>query len=101
MPITRPVIFTLAARYELIHAQDWYENEVTGLGRRFLSEVEAVIERMRANPQQFPAIHKSVRRARLQHFPYCLMFVMEPDDSLTVIACFHGSQNPIRWQGRE
>lgn len=100
MSLTRPVILTPAARYELIHAQDWYENELPGLGRRFLAEVEAAIERMQTNPQQFPTIHKNVRRALLRHFPYCLMFVIEPDDSLTVIACFHGSRNPIRWQGR-
>jgi hypothetical protein len=30
-----PVIFTQAARAELIDAQDWYENEASGLGRCF------------------------------------------------------------------
>jgi hypothetical protein len=29
------VIFTLPARAELIDAQDWYENEVSGFGRHF------------------------------------------------------------------
>lgn len=54
MPITRPVIFTPAARYELIHAQDWYENEVIGLGRRFLSEVEAwSIQHFNGSPVSF------------------------------------------------
>jgi len=28
------------------------------------------------------------------------MFLIEPNDSLTVIACFHGSRNPVRWHGR-
>jgi hypothetical protein len=26
------------------------------------------------------------------------MFVVEFDDTLTVIACFHGSRDPERWQ---
>jgi hypothetical protein len=74
-----PVIFTLAARAELIDAQDWYENEAPGLGRRFRAAVEAVIQRMSANPRQFPAVYKNIRRALLRRFPYALMFVIDAD----------------------
>ena len=95
-----PVIFTLAARAELIDAQDWYENEVPGLGRRFRAAIDAVIERMSANPRQFPVIYKNVHRALLRRFPYALMFVIEADETLTVIACFHGSRDPSHWQKR-
>ena len=93
-----PVIFTLAARAELIDAQDWYENEAPGLGRNFRAAVDAVIQRMSANPWQFPVVYKSIRRALLRHFPYALMFVIEADETLTVIACFHGSRDPKHWQ---
>jgi plasmid stabilization system protein ParE len=55
---------------------------------------------MTANPQQFPVIHKNVRRALLRRFPYALMFVIETDTTLTVIACFHGSRDPAQWQRR-
>ena len=95
-----PVIFTPRARAELIDAQDWYENEVPGLGPRFRAAVEAVIEQMNANPRQFPVIYKMIRRALLRSFPYALMFVIESDESLTVIACFHGSRDPAHWQKR-
>ena len=100
MPVTFPVIFTPHARAELIDAQEWYENEVPGLGRRFRAEVEAVIELASANPRQFPVIHKSIRRALLRRFPYAMMFVIEADESLTVIACFHGSRDPAHWRER-
>jgi plasmid stabilization system protein ParE len=95
-----PVIFTLPARAELIDAQDWYENEAPGLGRRFHEAVDAVVERMSATPRQFPVIYKNVRRALLRRFPYALMFVIEADETLTVIACFHGSRDPAHWQKR-
>jgi plasmid stabilization system protein ParE len=94
------VIFTLTARAELIEAQDWYENEAPGLGRRFRQAVDAAIERTTANPLQFPAIYRNVHRALLRRFPYALLFVIEPDDTLTVIACFHGSRDPAHWQKR-
>ena len=48
------VIFTHAARAELIEAQDWYEDEATGLGRRFREAIDALVERMSDNPRQFP-----------------------------------------------
>jgi hypothetical protein len=45
-------------------------------------------------------IYKNVRRALLRRFPYALMFVIEADETLTVIACFHGSRDPEHWQKR-
>jgi plasmid stabilization system protein ParE len=94
------VIFSPRARAELIDAQDWYENEAPGLGRSFRAAVDAVVQRMSASPRQFPMIHKNVRRALLRRFPYALMFVIEADETLTVIACFHGSRDPVHWQKR-
>lgn len=95
-----PLIFTPVARTELIDAQDWYENQIPGLGPRFMAAVDAAIERIRTNPVQFPVIYKNIRRALLRRFPYALMFVIEPDDTLVVIACFHGSRDPAQWQNR-
>jgi plasmid stabilization system protein ParE len=100
VPVTYPVTFTLAARAELIGAQDWYENEAPGLGRRFRAAVDSVIQRLAANPRQFPVIYKDVRRTLLRRFPYALMFVIEADEAVTVVACFHGSRDPARWQKR-
>jgi plasmid stabilization system protein ParE len=94
------VVFTPAARFELMDAQNWYEDEMPGLGARFLAEVSALIERMQENPQQFPVVHRNIRRALLRHFPYALMFVIGQDERLTVLACFHGSRDPLHWQKR-
>lgn len=99
MPVAFNVVFTQAARGELIDAQDWYEGEAPGLGRRLRAEIDAAIERMSATPLQFPVVHKNVRRARLSRFPYMLFFVIE-GDLLLVIACFHASRDPRQWQQR-
>ena len=99
MPIAYSVIFTQAARAELADAQDWYEGESVGLGRRFRQAIGILIERMIDNPRQFPIVLKNVRRALLRRFPYLLFFVVE-DDALIVIACFHASRDPSHWQKR-
>ena len=93
-----PVVFTQAAREELIKAQDWYEEEVSGLGRRFRKEVDVLVQRIGQNPQQFPVALKNVRRALLRRFPYSLFFAIEEDRAVLVIACFHASRDPARWQ---
>ncbi len=93
------VVFTQAARLELIDAQDWYEDEAPGLGRRFREAIDALAERMTAKPWQFPAVFKNVRRALLRRFPYALFFVVD-GDTLLVIACFHASRDPAQWQKR-
>lgn len=94
------VIFTQAARAELIQAQDWYEGEATDLGRRFREAIDALAKRMSENPRQFPILlMKNVRRALLRHFPYSLFFVVE-DQDLIVIACLHASREPSHWQKR-
>ncbi|MGB9235957.1 MAG: type II toxin-antitoxin system RelE/ParE family toxin [Terriglobales bacterium] len=93
------VIFTLAAQVELVDAEDWYEAKLPGLGMRFREEVDATVARLRENPHQFPAVFRDVHRARLRKFPYGLFFRIEVD-ALVVIACFHGSRNPQRWERR-
>ncbi len=84
----------------MTEAHHWYESECSGLGRRFLGEVDDAIERMRSSPKLFPTVHRNVQRALLRRFPYALLFVTERDQSLTVLACFHSSRNPLRWQER-
>jgi hypothetical protein len=93
------VVFTQASRLELIQAEDWYEGEVAGLGRRFREAVDTVAKRISTNARQFPFVFKTVHRALLRHFPYSLFFVIE-DDTAFVIACFHSSRDPARWQRR-
>ena len=67
------VRFTQTARSELIDAQDWYEGEARGLGRRFRQAVDDVAERMSASPLQFPLVYKNVRRAVLRRFPLAFL----------------------------
>jgi plasmid stabilization system protein ParE len=64
-----PVIFTPAARAELIGAHDWYENEATGLDKRFRAAIDAAIEHMSDNPRQFPVVYRSIAAPYSAAFP--------------------------------
>ncbi len=91
-------LFDVAAR-EVMEARDWYEKESTGLGGRFIDELEHQLERIMANPGQFPFILEDVRRAKLRIFPYGIFF-RERGNLVFVIACFHASRDPLTWQRR-
>lgn len=95
----RSVIFGPAARAEMLDAVDWYDSHASGLGDQFVAEVEATITRIAANPLQFPAVLREVRRVRLRRFPYALFFRAD-DSEIFVLACFHSNRDPKRWQGR-
>ena len=94
-----PARFTEAARAELIDAQDWYEAEAPGLGRRFRTEIDSVVRRMADNPRQFPPSLGLSSGESAKKFPYALFFLVEPD-ALLVVACFHSSRDPRHWQKR-
>ena len=97
--MTRLLVFMPAARLEAVEAQDWYEREAPGLGARFRAELDRQVERILANPFQFPVMLADIRRAHLRRFPYGLYF-RPLDDAIYVIACFHSSRDPAIWQSR-
>ena len=94
-----PVVFSQAARAEVLEAQTWYARQASGLAARFRDEVAAGVARLQSNPLQCPVVFKQVRRARLRMFPYALFFCVHAD-ALFVIACFHSSRDPAQWQQR-
>jgi plasmid stabilization system protein ParE len=95
------VVFTAAARAELIEAQDWYAERSVELGRRFRRALDRAVFRVADDPLRFPVVWRDrVRRALLlDRFPYALFFTFEGDE-ITVIACFHASRDPRRWHDR-
>jgi hypothetical protein len=74
------VVFTQAARLELVQAEDWYESEVAGLGRRFREAIDTVAKRISINARQFPVVFKSIRRALCVVSPsrYCSLLKAIP-----------------------
>ena len=89
----RQVVFRQQARREFDQAGDWYEKERAGLGLEFLAEIQGLIDRITGNPEQFPILHRDVRKAVARRFPYCVYF-RERERNIVVLAVFHGSRNP-------
>lgn len=67
--MSRRLIVRPEAEAEMADAFDWYEDRVPGLGSQFLLCVDAVFSAILRSPQQFPRVHRVVRRALTRRYP--------------------------------
>lgn len=89
------------AEAEAGEAARWYEGERAGLGKSFLDRIELALGGITENPLRFPVIHRDLRRAMVQRFPYGLFFRIRPPAIIRVVAILHLTRDPQRWQTRK
>ena len=79
----------------------YYEDQETGLGLRFHLEVQKAIEIIQRHPgigSPYKSTH--LRRYVLGSFPY-IIFYLELDAVLWIIAIAHSKRKPDYWKKRE
>lgn len=92
------LIFTPEAEKDADDGYFWYENKRIGLGRQFLTAVDACIQSIKRNPK-YQVVDKAYHRAVVRRFPYAV-FYEETDQQIIVYAVFQCSQNPDKWRER-
>lgn len=91
--------FLEPARNELDEAFNWYEMEQSGLGRRFLVEVQSTLKRITVFPDSCAVIATGLRRCMTRRFPYSLVYGVE-NDTIVIVAVAHMHRTPLYWLGR-
>jgi len=99
LPPKRKVSLSVRAHRDLRKTYDWYENQRTGLGRRFTNAFVDAIDVAIERPTSFPVTHRDVRRVILRRFPYALFFRLI-DDTIRVIGVIHLHRRPSAWRRR-
>ena len=87
------------ANQDLDSAYYWYERQKIGLGKRFLTAINASFQSIQKTPAGYQIIHKDYRRAVLRRFPYAI-FYEEQEDQIVIYAVLHTARNPEDWQER-
>jgi plasmid stabilization system protein ParE len=87
------------AEQDAAEAYRWYEERQPGLGEEFLGCVEVCVQSIRRNPELYSIAHESYRRALVRRFPYAV-FYEYAEDTITIYAIFHCSQDPGKWRVR-
>ncbi len=89
------VLIRPAAGWDLEEAFDWSEGIESGLGPRFLANVDRIVTVLEEHPFAYQLHYKTVRRAVVQQSPYLLYHVSTPE-RVHIIACYSGHRDP-RW----
>ncbi len=95
----KEVIFDRLAKLELDDSTEFYDNQVSGLGKRFRIEVKSGIRRIRENPETWPREKGEIKRYLLHKFPYKILYSIEKD-YLYIIAIAHCHRRPDYWIDR-
>jgi plasmid stabilization system protein ParE len=93
------VVLRGLAEQELREAQQWYEEQQSGLAVEFTQAIDRVLDRIAENPRLYPEIYQGARRAVCRPFPYLLWYRIV-DDQVIVLACVHGKRDPRRIASR-
>ena|SRR5437016_2865673 len=97
--MARRVVVQPQSDLDIQAAAVWYEDQQSGLGTRFLDELDLVFQRIAESPLQFPRLEGDVRRALLRRFPYGVYFLAESEE-VKVLAVLHLHRQPDMWKSR-
>jgi toxin ParE1/3/4 len=85
------------AREDMQKSFDWYNEQQSGLGERFLLEVIATFRLIETAPLHYKEkFSKKFRFARVSVFPYVIVFKIKKQ-FVVVNSVFHTSRNPKRF----
>jgi plasmid stabilization system protein ParE len=94
--VTYRLLVRRQAKLDLRRAARWYEERHPGLGRELVAEVDAVLDRITKNPNQYQVAYRNIRRAVVQRFPYGVFYRIDGSDIL-VFAIVHLHRDPSVW----
>ncbi len=81
------------AESDISQATLWYSDKNKKLGLDYLNLLNSKFNQISINPLQFPVVHKEIRRALLQKYPYAIYFKIETD-CILILAVLHTFRNP-------
>lgn len=89
------------AKNDIKNATHWYNEKQKGLGKRFTSKIKEKVHFIKQHPKASILKYKNVRTAIVDIFPFMIHYIIdEQKELITIIAVFHTSQNPKKWEKR-
>lgn len=87
------------AEEEFIQASQFYDLKVSGLGDKFIHEVEQATALLSERTEIGQRIDRIYRRIVLDRFPFSLIYSIEPNKAW-IIALAHQKRRPGYWRSR-
>lgn len=96
----RPYRLHPEAFQEVDEVASFYKERQPGLEKRFLEALEDAIVRIRRNPLMYRRVEGEVRKCRVLHFPYGVIYRVDEKNCLEVLAVMHLRRQPGYWKSR-
>ena len=87
------IFVTGEAETEIESAYDWYEEQETNLGHKFIARIEVAYQLILDFPFGFPARRKDYRECFIGIFPFVIIYSVV-GNRIIVYKVFHTSRNP-------
>ncbi|MGB3514891.1 MAG: type II toxin-antitoxin system RelE/ParE family toxin [Elainellaceae cyanobacterium] len=97
----KPLVLHSEAIAELDGAVAYYQDQRSGLGLDFLSNVEQAFGKIQQHPELgTPYTVRGLRRYVLQRFPFSI-FYAELEACIWIVAIAHSKRKPNYWRKRQ
>ncbi|MGH8595838.1 MAG: type II toxin-antitoxin system RelE/ParE family toxin [Gammaproteobacteria bacterium] len=91
-----PVVYHPKVGRDLAAGFGYYEEQVEGLGEKFLIAVDSGFDVIEHYPEMFAQVHGEVRRALVSRFPYAIFYRVE-SKRVVVLTVLHTARDPKLW----
>jgi len=91
--------FLPEAQAEFFEAAEYYEERETGLGKRFIAEIQEACATILDHPLLWREREGGFRRVNCPVFPYYVGYYIR-GETIVVAAIAHGSRYPDYWKHR-
>ncbi|MES2645546.1 MAG: hypothetical protein V4717_01630 [Bacteroidota bacterium] len=85
--LIKPIVFVDAEE-----AVMYYEKKLPGLGKRFYEQFLITLNKIHAKPHIFSFVKGSVRRCRIEKFPYKIFYLIQ-SDTIFIIGLSHAKRS--------
>ncbi|MCT7963939.1 type II toxin-antitoxin system RelE/ParE family toxin [Laspinema sp. D1] len=92
--------FHPAAKQELNDTVNYYDNINPDLGDAFLDEFDRTLERIQRFPKAWSLLSANTRYCRMGRFPYSIIYRIQEEETLLIVAVMHWQRKPLYWQNR-
>lgn len=97
--MSRQFLVAAEAQADIAEAVEWLNDRSPALPLRFRNAVEDAFKAISEYPEMFPVVHREIRRALLQHFPYSVFYVVY-EHVILIVGVVHQARNPAVWKRR-
>lgn len=92
--------FHAEAFEEYQNALEYYANRSLRAAQGFEQAISETLTRIGTTPEFYPLHDDRHREAILLKYPYAVLYRIEDNGDITVVAIAHGSRAPGYWKGR-